>query len=430
MPVSRRTFLAGAVASGAAAKVGGLADVAGAVPQPKATPPPPPGSSGIENIVVVCMENRSFDHFLGWVPRANGRQAGLSYLDDEGVSHDTHHLESFTGCGFNDPDHSYLGGRRQLNGGAMDGFRRGRNDDYALGYYGRDDLAMTSQLVDNFTICDQWHSSIMAPTFPNRLYTHSASTDRVSNTYVQCTLPTIWDRLAAAGVSASYYYSDVPFLVLYGDKYVPISKPLDAFFMQAAAGVLPAYSYIDPSFFGEAQNDDHPHADIRRGQNFVGRIVQALLQSPQWSSTVLIVTYDEWGGFFDHVVPPRRPDDVETPGDDPANPDHSQTGFRVPAYIISPFARRGGVAKRLFDHASILKLVEWRFGLKPLSRRDRAANNPAGVLDFSAPNLEPPELVLPPDPGHQSCVGQEGLENPDSLWRDLASSPLAARWRT
>jgi phospholipase C len=418
------------VASGAAAKVGGLTDMAGAVPQPRATPPPPPASSGIENIVVVCMENRSFDHFLGWVPRANGRQAGLSYLDDTGVSHDTHHLDSWTGCGFNDPDHSYSGGRRQLNGGALDGFRRGRNDDYALGYYTHDDLATTAQLVDNFTICDQWFCSIMAPTFPNRFYTHSASTDRISNELVQCFLPTIWDRLAAAGVSASYYYSDVPFLAIYGGQYSPIIKPVNAFFMQAAAGVLPAYSYIDPAFFDAAQNDDHPHTDIRRGQNFVGRIVQALLQSPQWSSTVLIITYDEWGGFFDHVLPPRRPDDVETPGDDPANPDHSQAGFRVPTFIVSPFARRRGVATRPFDHSSILKLVEWRFGLKPLTRRDRAANNPAGILDFSRPNLVPPPIVHPPDPGHQPCgPSQESLANADSLWRDLATSPLAAAWR-
>jgi phospholipase C len=374
------------------------------------------------------MENRSFDHFLGWVPRANGRQAGLSYLDDEGVSHDTHHLETWTGCGFNDPDHSYSGGRRQLNGGRLDGFRLGRNDDYALGYYTRDDLPTTSQLVDNFTICDQWFCSIMAPTFPNRFYTHSAATDRINNALVQCHLPTIWDRLEAAGVPAAYFYSDLPFIALYG-KYGSITKPVDEFFWHAAAGTLPAYSYVDPAFLGEAQNDDHPHTDIRRGQNFVGRIVQALLQSPQWSSTVLIITYDEWGGFFDHVLPPRRPDDVDNPGDDPNNPDHAQTGFRVPAFIVSPFARRRGVATRPFDHASILKLVEWRFGLRPLTRRDRAANNPAGVLDFSKPNLEPPPFLLLPDPGPQPCgPGQEALTNPDSLWRDLAASPLAAGW--
>src|SRR5439155_13623163 len=89
---------------------------------------PAPLASGIEHIVVVCMENRSFDHFLGWVPNANGAQSGLTYLDDNGKPHPTHRLKDWTGCGFNDPDHSYDGGRVQLDGGACDGFRKGGND--------------------------------------------------------------------------------------------------------------------------------------------------------------------------------------------------------------------------------------------------------------------------------------------------------------
>jgi phospholipase C len=430
MAVSRRKFLAGAVASGAAAKVGGLADAAGARPQPRATPPPPPASSGLDHIVVLCMENRSFDHFLGWVPGANGRQAGLTYLDDAGVSHETHHLDNWMGCGFNDPGHSYDAGRVQFNNGLLDGFRKGRNDDFALGYYTRDDLATTAQLVDNFTICDQWFSSIMGPTFPNRLYTHSAATDRITNRFDVCQLPTIWDRLAAGGVPANYFSSDVPFLLLYGDRYLDITRPVDEFFFRAAAGTLPAVSYVDPTFFGEGQNDDHPHADIRRGQNFVGRVVQAMLTSPQWANSALVITYDEWGGFFDHVAPPRRPDNVDNPGGDANNPDHAQTGFRVPTFLVSPFARRGGIARRPFDHASIPKLIEWRFGLRPLSKRDRAANNPAGVLDFRRPNLVPPPFTVPDDPGYQFCpIEQEGASAPGALWRDLAASPLAASWR-
>ena len=113
-------------------------------------------------------------------PGARGRQAGLSYPDDAGVLHRTHHLHEWQGCGFNDPDHSYNGGRVQLNGGRLDGFRRGRNDDFALGYYKRRDLATSSQLARHFTICDHWFASMLGPTFPNRFYTHSASTDRIT----------------------------------------------------------------------------------------------------------------------------------------------------------------------------------------------------------------------------------------------------------
>src|SRR6202008_4645949 len=121
----------------------------------------------------------------------------------------------------------------------------------------------------------------------------------------------------------------LPLLALWGAKYVPISRPFETFFAQAASDTLPAYSYLDPSFLGEDQggsNDDHPHADIHRGQALLSRIVQAVTQSPAWPSTVLVITYDEWGAFFDHVRPPRFPDAFRPT----AKEDHGQSGFRVP----------------------------------------------------------------------------------------------------
>src|SRR5690606_2927536 len=134
---------------------------------------------------------------------------GLQYLDGDGVAHSTHHLDSWTGCGFNDPSHSYNGGRIQLNAGAIDGFRRGSNDDYALGYYRREDLALTRQLVDNFTVCDHWFAGILGPTYPNRFYTHTAATDRINNALVANEMPSIWDLLDGAGVPSRYYYTDL-----------------------------------------------------------------------------------------------------------------------------------------------------------------------------------------------------------------------------
>ncbi len=432
MSVSRRELLAGAVATGAVAAASSLggswADASPAWHHHHDRRLPRPARSGLDHIVVLLMENRSFDHFLGWVPGADGVQAGLRYPDDTGALHRTHHLHEWQGCGFNDPDHSYDGGRVQFDGGRLDGFRRGDNDDYALGYYKRRDLATMSQLVRHFTVCDRWFASILGPTFPNRIYTHSASTDRISNTYDPIDLPSIWDRLAAAGIPANYYYSDLPVLALYRDqKYAPISKTIDTFFTDAEAGRLPAYSYVDPSFIGEdegSSNDDHPHADIRRGQNLIARVVKALTESPQWRNTALIVTYDEWGGFFDHVRPPRFPDDVNRPGGDKDHPDHAQAGFRVPAFIVSPFAPKGRVAHTTFEHSAILKLVEWRFGLKPLTKRDRASNNLAHVLDFRCPNLRPPTIVVPPDPGPHLCGPgvTSGMSTDESMWRQLAAS--------
>lgn len=426
--LSRRSFLAGAGAAGAA-----LAAVrfppARATTLGAAAHLPDPRSSGIDHIVVLCMENRSFDHFLGWVPGAEGRQSGITYLDDNGAPHTTHQLYDWQGCGFNDPDHSYDGGRVQLNGGRCDGFRKGRNDDYALGYYTREQLPTTAALVDNFTIFDGWFCSIMAPTYPNRFYTHAAATDRIENTMNISKLPTIWDRLAAAGIAANYYFSDLPFLGLWAEKYFSISRPIELFFAQAAAGTLPAYSYLDPFFLGEDQggsNDDHPHADIRRGQALIANVVRAVTSSPLWARTVLIVTYDEWGGFFDHVAPPLLPD-AFTPT---ATEEHNLAGFRVPTYLVSPLSPRGQVAKGQFDHSSIIKLLTWRFGLQSLTPRDAAAANPASVLDFTKPNLLPPAVPLVVDPGPHICGSPDtGLVASDSIWRQLAASEGMRRWK-
>jgi phospholipase C len=433
MPISRREFLAAAGAAGALAATKGL----GGLVQPAgATPPglPNPSASGIEHVVVLVMENRSFDHYLGWVPGANGIQSGRTYTDSLGVPHTTHQLLDWTGCGFNDPGHDYNQARVQWDSGAMDGFIKNGsgNDDYALGYYVRSQLPTNAALVDNFTICDNWFASILGPTFPNRFYTHAAQTDRIDNNLQQQSfLPTIWDELAAAGVSANYYFSDEPFLALWWNKYLSIGRHVSTFFAQAATGTLPAYSYIDPFFGGEdqgASNDDHPHADIRRGQAFIAQVVNALMSSPNWDKTVLVITYDEWGGFFEHVPPPSLPD-AFTPT---ATEEHNTAGFRVPAYVVSPFARKGLIAGNQYDHTSILKMVEWRWGLNALTPRDAAARNLAEVLDFSYHN-HTTSIPQPADPGPALCTDSTGapigLNNSESFWRDLDASPFVKSWK-
>src|SRR3954468_5281217 len=353
-PLTRRQLLLGTAATAAGAAV----SRAVASPKRLITPTtlPSPDASGIDHIVVVVMENRSFDHYLGWMadePKFGavaGKQAGLTYVDSNGATQSTHRLAVRQGCGMDDPDHSYSGGRVQLNGGACDGFAKTAPDTFPLGYYTRADLPFYggSQgkpgLVDVATTFDHWFCSILSSTYPNRYYTHAGRTERVDNTMATTELPTIWDRLADAGVPANYYFSDLPFLGLWGPKYLPIAKPIDAFFLDAATGLLPAYSYLDPLFLGEGQggsNDDHPHADIRRGQAFLSKVINTVMASPTWESTVLVITYDEWGGFFDHVPPPVFADN------DPA---HAQAGFRVPTYVISPFARPQTVGSHTYNH--------------------------------------------------------------------------------
>ena len=352
--------------------------------------------SGIEHVVVVMMENRSFDHFLGWLPHSNGRQAGLRFADAAGVIHPTHALApDFQGCGFADPDHSYSGGRIEFNNGECNGWlRAGDNDIYSIGYYERADLPFLGRAAVDYTACDRYFCGILGPTFPNRFYQHAAQTDRLSNTLALATMPTIWDRLAARGISARYYFSDLPFLALWGPKYTSITRPITEFFASAQSGTLPAVSFIDPVFSGEDQgtsSDDHPHADIRVGETFLNNIYRALSQGPAWDRTVLVINFDEWGGFFDHVAPPLAP----IPDADRVVGSDGRIGFRTPAVVISPFSRRGHVSHRQFDHTSVLRMIEWRWGLEPLTVRDQTANNLALALDFRRPEHHAPQYLVP-----------------------------------
>ncbi|MBA2717174.1 MAG: alkaline phosphatase family protein [Propionibacteriales bacterium] len=414
--VTRRTVLAGAGAAlGAAALGDTLPASAGAVL-------PLPEASGIDHVVVVMMENRSFDHYWGWLPGADGRQSGLSYVNTQGVRHRTHHLRDYQGCEHPDPDHSFEGGRVELNNGKCNGWlRAGDNDRFAIGYYTDTDLSFYGRAARHWTACDRYFSAIMAETYPNRFYQHAAQTDRIHNSTDTSTLPTIWDRLAAAGLTGRYYYYDVPFTALWGTKYADISKPYTQFLSDAAAGALPEVSYVDPKFLDEGSGtsaDDHPHADIRAGQYFLEQVYDAVVSSPNWARTVLVINYDEWGGFFDHVAPTTAPD---------ANPKWGLRGFRVPCLVVSPLARRQHVAHGVYDHTSVLKMIEWRWRLPALSPRDAHANNLARVLDFSRPpRLRAPRYDVPPFVGTACPAG--GFADYEE-WRALKSTAVAAGWK-
>ena len=442
-PLSRRRLL-GAAAAGAGSLVLSSSQLARAATtthaRTGATALPRPDASGIEHVVVLMMENRSFDHYLGWLPGADGRQAGLSYKDSKGVSHPTHHLTVFQGCENNDPDHSYAGGRIQFNRGACDGFLADTaNDPFAIGYYKGSDLSFYGHAAPYWTVCDHYFAATMGPTYPNRLYMHSAQTDRIDNTTTISKMPTIWDRLAARGVSHTYYFSDLPITALWGTKHLTISQPYAAFLLDCALGQLPAVSFLDPRFEDEGtgtSGDDHPHADIRVGQAFINEVYRAITHSPLWSKTVFVITYDEWGGFFDHVPPAVAPD---------TSPKTALRGFRVPAIVISPLAHRRTVAHNVYDHASVLKMIEWRWGLEPLTPRDRAARNLAEVLNFGRPNLEAPQWTTPtalPEPCQVTNVLgplptlpelpiTAGFASDHQLqWRDLRRAAAAHGFKT
>ena len=415
---SRRQFLESAALGAGAAVLGRHAATAQLFAAPAL---PDPRSSGIDHVVVVMMENRSFDHLLGWLPGADGRQGGLTYFDRAGLPHDTAPLApDFQGCGHPDPDHSYDGARIEYDGGACDGWlRAGDNDAYAIGYYEAKDVAFLGQAAPDWTACDRYFAAIMGPTFPNRMYQHAAQTDRLSNTFELSTLPTIWDRLAAAGVSGRYYFQDAPFLGLWGAKYVSIARPYRAFLLACATGRLPHVSYVDPRFVEEltgTTSDDHPHGDIRNGEAFLNEVYTAVTSSPAWPRTLLVINFDEWGGFFEHVPPAAAP---IPPASAAAGDADGLRGFRVPCVLVSPVARRRFVAETLFDHTSVLRFIEWRWGLEPLTVRDATANNLADALDFAAPRSRAPQYAVPPGPFGAPCPSSEA--NPFVVLRELAA---------
>src|SRR5258708_21962281 len=278
MAINRRDFLSG-VAGACGASV--LGSVAGLNPKALfdneayiANPLPPPDQSGINHIVVVTSENRSFDHFLGWLPGANGKQAGLSYIDPNGVSHSTYPLgPDYTGCPHPDPDHSYSGGRIDYDGGKMDGFLKNpANDIFAIGYYTKKDVPFYAALARHYTTLSNYFCSILGPTFPNRIFHFAAQTDRLDNSPTQCSLPTIFDSLNNAGISARYYFNNLPFLGLWGLKDFFNSFSYADFLVDAASGNLPAVSYVDPIYTllddGTA-NHHHPHAHLLSPQTFL-----------------------------------------------------------------------------------------------------------------------------------------------------------------
>ncbi len=382
----------------------------------------PASSSPIDHVVVVMMENRSFDHWLGWLSTdeawldagksAYGADFGVtaqlqqSFPDPTGKDMATGHMldvlaggNPWRGCGHPDPGHGWVSGRAQRDEGFLS--EGSRNDIFALGYYLGDDLPFTSRLARRFTTCDRWHASILGPTYPNREYLFSAqSGGNMSNDFPTSpdgfTWDTIWDRLAKAGVETGYYYTDLPVTALWGSRLGGITKPVDDYFSRCEEGTLPAVTFVDPGFLDDTRTDNHPHGDIRAGEAFVRDVFAAFARSPHWESGLFVLTYDEWGGFFDHVAPPVLPDDRAST-DDATN--FGQAGFRVPSVLASPYARPGSVDGRTYDHTSVLRFLEWRFLGAPaegpgkdgddwfLTMRDRNAEN-LGISLVETPTTE------------------------------------------
>ena len=419
----------------------------------------PASEAPIDHVVVLMMENRSFDHYFGWLSRDEGylergrsRYGGdfsidarshQSYPDPAGTIVDTFHLDPssmanpWRGCGFEDPGHGWNAGDAQGEGGLLaDGSNYVR---YALGYYEGDDLPFHSRMARRFTTFDRYHCSCLTSTQTNRRYLHSAQSGGWNTNYIPLKeggfqFDTIWDRLRRAQVPVGSYYSDVPSLAFWGTRMGPILRPIDQYFDHCESGKLPNVTFLDPPYGPWWQADDHPHADPHAGQRFLRDVFQAFVESPHWEHGLFVVTYDEWGGFFDHVRPPVLPDELAS-DDDALN--FGQTGFRVPTLLASPYARPGYVDHRTYEHTSIMRFLEWRFlgappegpgsGAAPwsLTVRDRTANNIGASLGATDPDPEVFDLGdLPLNGPTADCDGTPWIQLPGTALKDQGGPGL------
>jgi phospholipase C len=365
--------------------------------------------AAIEHIVVLMMENHSYDNYLGTLRRADGLPRGA---DDRplAVNHDatgspvhSFHLAS-TCQQKTKPSQTWNDSHIQFNGGRNDGFVRSASGRIAMGYWTADDLPFYYGLANTFPVADRYFASVLAQTYPNRRFLMAGT----AFGEVGDPLPslsdrpppngTIFDRLNDHQISWRNYYPKVPSTLIIPSVYQNNRSrivPLERFFADAAAGTLPSVSLIDPDY---TQTSEENPQNVAAGETFAANVIDAVMQGPGWKKTLLIWCYDEGGGYYDHVPPPRAippdsiPPDIHTPPDQPGG--YDRYGFRVPCVIVSPFARRNYVSHVVHDHTSILKLIETKWNLPAMTFRDANASNLLDSIDLTGPPAfaEPPRL--------------------------------------
>lgn len=353
----------------------------------------------IEHVVVLMLENHSFDQMLGCMKEVYG---GLEGVD---IPHGTVNEENDYPDRMNriaqltteeraldlDPKHEHVNVLRQLDrqyGFVVDyvqayphaGLQKKAE---VMGIYPRGFLPVLHLLAESFAICDHWYSSLPGPTWPNRFFVHSGTSnghvkmpngvfDRNWHLYDQ---PTVYDRLSERNVSWKIYHHGMPqsLVMLHQLRHAPHYHDMKTFFHDAAgaAAEFPQYSFIEPAYQGAEQNDQHPPSDIMRGESLLGQVYNALRENEAlWRSTLFVFLYDEHGGFFDHVVPPP----AVPPDDKTAEYAFNQYGLRVPALLITPWIDRGVISAE-FDHTSLLAYVTAKWGLGDLGSRTKNARH-------------------------------------------------------
>jgi phospholipase C len=363
-----------------------------------ATPPNDP----IKHVVVLMLENRSFDHMLGGMTRFNAKAEGVKNgKPNTNKTSDGKTVTQTPGAAWvskRDLNHEHDGVMLQLGStanpmsGFAESFRLRYPDatqaelDQVMAYFDcgdipeNDTLPALHTLARNFAVCDHWFSSMPGPTWQNRFFMHSATslghllmptkkTPQDMHIYYQ---ETIFDRLSDANINWKIFHDGIPQSIVLTrllTRYLTWRgyDKMDNFFEQAAgkAEDFPEYAFIEPCYFGANENDQHPPADVRQGEQLIAQVYNALRANKElWESTLLVITYDEHGGFYDHVSPPA----TVAPDDHTAEWSFDRLGVRVPTILVSPWID-AGVIPTTFDHTSLLRYVCEKWNLPPLGQR-------------------------------------------------------------
>ena len=380
--ISRRALLKAAGTLGLAGFAAPFLSLGSSISTARAASRP---ATPIEHIVVDMQENRSFDHYFGFAPFVGryGVPSGYSQPDGNGGSVQPFH---FTSLSTPDIGHGWNATHSEYDAGKMDGFYT-TNGINCMGYYLQADLPFYYSLFNDFTLCTNYFCSLMGPTWPNRFYLAAGTSGGITTNgiwgYGVFDYPIILDLLEAAGVSWKIYnigWDSVPFgntdnVFVFWKRWAHDQRTRGSkgdYLNDLRLGRLPQVSFIIPSF---ARGwDEHPPADVSVGMGIQEQLITALMDSSAWASSAYILTYDEAGGYFEHVAPPQL--------------DAFGLGIRVPTWVISPWAKPSHLEPTLYEHTSVLKFIEAVFGLPTLAsvnHRFDAATPVGGNYQAAAP---------------------------------------------
>ena len=342
----------------------------------------------IQHIVILFQENHAFDNYFGTYPGANGLNAtvALAVKNGSSVTASPFHYSSLHPPSL---DNSEATARKAYDNGTMDGFVFAEHTNETMGYYDSRDIPYYWEYASQFVLMDNFFSSVMGPSLPNHLYLIAGQSGNLTRNVqtIQPSFPVIMDELNGRGITWKYYSGRANdsgrFNAILPDfaslqtnaSWLENLAPSNAFTSDIRNGTLPNVTWVMPT----ASQDEEPPHNITAGEHYVVSTINTIMQSKYWNSTAIFVTWDDWGGWYDHVAPPQ----VDSLG----------LGFRVPCLVISPYAKQGYVDHTQGDFTSILKFIETTYSLPPLTGRDAAASSMLEAFNFSQAPRAP--LVLP-----------------------------------